>query len=146
MKHAWIYFVLFAFTVACGDKEKPAPAMTPALTLSKDGRAIATLTSDDAITDSRGAVVGKVNWNKPEVSVGSVSEVLAFDILDNSVSVVTAMGTFDVTVDDANQMHVNGAPAGTLAGFARTKDGWRRLAALVLAIPMLPSSPEGSAS
>jgi hypothetical protein len=115
------------------------------MTLSDDaGHAIAALTENDRISDSTGAEVGHVDWKTPEVIVGTYREALAFDVEIHGISVVTTMATFHVLVDESSELVVDGRRVGKLTGFSPSKEGWRRLAALVLAIPMLPTPPRAA--
>src|SRR5438045_1640627 len=104
--------------VACGkEAAKPPPAKAVTLTLSDDaGRAIATLTPDDAIMDGAGTVVGRVDWHEPAVIIGGTQEALAYDLEARGISVVTSLGTFHAVVDDATELRVDDKPLGKLSG------------------------------
>ncbi|MEO6777066.1 MAG: hypothetical protein ABI467_29310 [Kofleriaceae bacterium] len=136
---------LLLAVLACGKHATPPPAKPTPLALAGDaGQVIVTLTPEDTLTDATGTAIGQVDWKPPVVTVGTTRETLAYDVEGAGISLVTTMGRFHVEVDAAMQLRVDDKPAGTLSGFARTKEGWQRLAALVLAIPMLPTPPERS--
>lgn len=133
--------VVIALLGCSGKHAQDTPAPAPLVLVGDDGHGIITLAPNDAILDGTGALVGHVDWKTPEVIVGEVREALAFDIEPPGITITTTMGAWHVAVDGTRELRVDGKPAGKLTGVTRSKEGWRRLAALVLAIPMLPLPP-----
>jgi hypothetical protein len=97
--------------------------------------------SGGQILDRSGKSVGHVEWSTPDVTIGDVRQRVTFEVESGGIAVTTMMGTWDVVVQNANELKVNGKHVGKLVAFVPTKDGWRRLAAVIVAIPMLPVVP-----
>ncbi len=102
------------------------------------GQVIAAFAPNDAIVDTTGSVIARVDWKIPEVIVGDESETLKFDRVPEGISVATPTGELHATVDGTGELHVNGTSVGSLVGFDATDEEWRHLAALVFILPIVP--------
>jgi hypothetical protein len=130
--------------IGCSSQHADKPASGSLSVIDEGGRGIVTLSSKDELTDGAGLVIGRVDWRAPQVIIGDIRQPLVFDREPTGLSVSTPMGQFHAAVENGVELSVSGKHVGKLVGFSSTKEGWRHLAALVLAIPMLPTPPRGS--
>jgi hypothetical protein len=124
-----------------GHHVEDKPVVASLTVLDEDGRTVVALTPENQILDRSGEPFGRIDWRTSEVTVGDIRQPVTFEVEASGIAVTTMMGTWSVVVQNSNELQVNGKHLGTLVAFAPTKDGWRRLAAVVVAIPMLPVAP-----
>jgi hypothetical protein len=139
----WLFFVI---AMGCsGHHVEDRPVVAPLSVVDDGGRTVVVLTPDNQVLDRSGKPVGRVEWSTAEVTIDDIRQPVTFEVESGGIAVTTMMGTWHVVVQNANELQVNGKHAGKLVAFAPTKDGWRRLAAVVVAIPMLPVTPPDNA-
>jgi hypothetical protein len=138
----WLFLVI---TTGCsGHHVEDKTGLVPLTLVDDGGQTVVSLTPDDQLRDRSGKPVGRVDWKTTEVTVGDIRQPVTFEVESGGIALTTMMGTWHVVVQNASELQVDGKHVGKLLAFAPTNDGWRRLAAVVVAIPTLPIVPPES--